>query len=64
MSANADAVDVSFGFPGPSVFAGLAVMILLIPANGVIATRAQKLQISQMKLKDERVKQVNEVSLS
>jgi multidrug resistance-associated protein (MRP) len=46
---------------GPSVLAGLAVMILLIPINGVLAGRQKKLQIAQMKAKDERLKLVNEM---
>lgn len=43
-------------FSGPSVLAGLAVMIILIPVNGVIANKTKVLQIRQMKNKDERVK--------
>lgn len=46
---------------GPSVLAGLAVMIILIPINGYIANRVKVLQIRQMKNKDERVKLMNEV---
>lgn len=46
---------------GPSVLAGLAVMIILIPINGYIANRVKVLQIKQMKNKDERVKLMNEV---
>nr|XP_036222275.1 multidrug resistance-associated protein 1 isoform X5 [Bactrocera oleae] len=46
---------------GPSVLAGLAVMIILIPVNGVIANRIKVYQIRQMKYKDERVKLMNEV---
>ncbi|XP_072938928.1 multidrug resistance-associated protein 1 isoform X2 [Epargyreus clarus] len=46
---------------GPSVLAGLAVMIVLIPVNGLIANRVKTLQIRQMKYKDERVKLMNEV---
>lgn len=46
---------------GPSVLAGLAVMIILIPVNGFIANRVKTLQIKQMKNKDERVKLMNEV---
>jgi ATP-binding cassette subfamily C (CFTR/MRP) protein 1 len=49
-------------FVGPSVLAGLAVMIILIPVNGVVANRVKTLQIRQMKNKDERVKLMNEVS--
>lgn len=46
---------------GPSVLAGLTVMIILIPVNGVIANKVKTLQIKQMKNKDERVKLMNEV---
>lgn len=46
---------------GPSVLAGLAVMIVLIPVNGVIANKIKILQIRQMKNKDDRVKLMNEV---
>ena len=51
-------------FAGPSVLAGLAVMVILIPVNGIIANRMKTLQIKQMKNKDERVKLMNEVELS
>ncbi|XP_075974894.1 multidrug-Resistance like Protein 1 isoform X3 [Anticarsia gemmatalis] len=50
-----------WGILGPSVLAGLAVMIILIPINGLIANRVKTLQIRQMKYKDERVKLMNEV---
>lgn len=46
---------------GPSVLAGLAVMIILIPVNGFIANKIKTLQIKQMKNKDERVKLMNEI---
>jgi ATP-binding cassette subfamily C (CFTR/MRP) protein 1 len=46
---------------GPSVLAGLAVMILLIPVNGVIAGKVRNLQIKQMKNKDARVKMMSEI---
>lgn len=46
---------------GPSVLAGLGVMILLIPVNGVMASKIQKLQIKQMKNKDQRIKLMNEI---
>lgn len=51
----------SFRPAGPSVFAGLGVMILLIPINGVLANATKKLQIKQMKNKDRRVKMMNEI---
>lgn len=46
---------------GPSVLAGLAVMIILIPVNGVIASKIKTLQMKQMKNKDDRVKLMNEI---
>lgn len=46
---------------GPSVIAGLAVMIVLIPINGYIAHHTKILQTTQMKNKDARVKLVNEI---
>lgn len=46
---------------GPSILAGLAVMILLIPLNGVLVNKSKKLQMKQMKEKDERVKMMNEI---
>lgn len=46
---------------GPSVLAGLAVMIILIPINGFIANKVKSLQMKQMKNKDERVKLMNEI---
>uniref|UniRef100_A0A669ERU9 Canalicular multispecific organic anion transporter 1 n=1 Tax=Oreochromis niloticus TaxID=8128 RepID=A0A669ERU9_ORENI len=46
---------------GPSVLAGLGVMVLLIPTNALIATKARKLQIENMKFKDKRMKIMNEI---
>ncbi|XP_066599372.1 multidrug resistance-associated protein 1 isoform X2 [Prorops nasuta] len=46
---------------GPAVLAGVAVMIILIPVNALIANKVKTLQIRQMKSKDERVKLMNEV---
>ncbi|XP_063866563.1 multidrug resistance-associated protein 1-like isoform X5 [Scylla paramamosain] len=46
---------------GPSVLAGVGVMVVLIPINGFIANRTKILQISQMKSKDKRVKLMNEI---
>ena len=41
--------------------AGLAVMVLMIPANMLVASKMKKYQISQMRLKDKRVKLMDEV---
>lgn len=46
---------------GVAVFAGLAVMIFMIPISGVFAAKLQSLQVTQMEIKDERVKSMNEV---
>ena len=46
---------------GVSVFAGVAVMILLIPASTFISRYMQKIQAGQMKKKDERIKLINEI---
>lgn len=40
---------------------GLAVMVLMIPLNGVVAAKMKKYQISQMKDKDRRVKLMDEI---
>ena len=46
---------------GPSVLAGLLLMILLIPLNGVIAIKLKQIQVRQMNKKDHRVKMMNEI---
>ncbi len=46
---------------GPSIFAGLAVMILMIPINGFVAGKVRSLQMQQMVLKDNRVKLMSEL---
>ena len=45
---------------GVSLLAGVGVVAIAIPINSVIAARFQKLQVQQMKEKDERVKLMNE----
>ncbi|KAG8000099.1 Canalicular multispecific organic anion transporter 1 [Nibea albiflora] len=46
---------------GPSVLAGLAVMVLMAPINGLLATKARQIQIENMKFKDKRLKIMNEI---
>ncbi|XP_052124000.1 multidrug resistance-associated protein 1 [Frankliniella occidentalis] len=46
---------------GISASAGIVVLLLMIPVNAWLANRVESLQISQMELKDERVKLTNEV---
>ncbi|XP_071329266.1 ATP-binding cassette sub-family C member 3 isoform X2 [Trachinotus anak] len=46
---------------GPSVLAGVAVMIMLIPFNAVIAMKTRSYQVEQMQHKDARIKLMNEI---
>ena len=46
---------------GAASLAGLGVMVLMIPINGVIAKKVKTLQAAQMQIKDARVKEINEV---
>ncbi|XP_061089115.1 ATP-binding cassette sub-family C member 3 isoform X2 [Conger conger] len=46
---------------GPSVLAGVAVMILLIPLNAAIAVKTRAFQVEQMQYKDARIKLMNEI---
>jgi ABC-type multidrug transport system fused ATPase/permease subunit len=50
-----------YGAIGASAFAGLGVMILMIPVNAVIASRTRRLQKEQMGNKDSRIKLMNEI---
>uniref|UniRef100_A0A4X2LV23 ATP binding cassette subfamily C member 3 n=1 Tax=Vombatus ursinus TaxID=29139 RepID=A0A4X2LV23_VOMUR len=46
---------------GPSVLAGVALMILLIPLNGAIAMKTRAFQVEQMGYKDSRIKLMSEI---
>ncbi|KAM9392165.1 multidrug resistance-associated protein 1 isoform 2-T2 [Pholidichthys leucotaenia] len=46
---------------GPSVLAGVAVMVLMVPVNAVIAMKTKTYQVAQMKNKDNRIKLMNEM---
>ncbi|XP_053927351.1 ATP-binding cassette sub-family C member 2 [Cuculus canorus] len=46
---------------GPSVLAGIAVMVLLIPINAFLVARAKTIQVRNMKNKDERMKIMGEI---
>jgi len=46
---------------GPSVLAGIFVMILLIPINAAVANKSMKLQGKQMTNKDQRLRLMNEI---
>lgn len=46
---------------GPSILAGVAVMIIMIPINAVITNKLKQYQVKQMNLKDNRIKMMNEI---
>eukprot|EP01133_Synstelium_polycarpum_P002439 gene2439-2772_t len=46
---------------GPAIFAGLGVMLIVIPINLYVSNLAKKRTVVAMKLKDKRTKAVNEV---
>eukprot|EP00070_Physeter_catodon_P001800 XP_007103614.1 canalicular multispecific organic anion transporter 2 [Physeter catodon] len=46
---------------GPSVLAGVALMVLLIPLNGAVAVKMRAFQVEQMKFKDSRIKLMSEI---
>ena len=45
-----------WGYLGPASLAGLVVMVVLIPVNGVLSSQMKKYQIANMKNKDTRIK--------
>ncbi|XP_030343631.1 canalicular multispecific organic anion transporter 1 [Strigops habroptila] len=46
---------------GPSVLAGLVVMVLLIPINAFLVGKSRTIQVRNMKNKDERMKIMSEI---
>ncbi|XP_059234527.1 ATP-binding cassette sub-family C member 3 isoform X3 [Mustela nigripes] len=46
---------------GPSILAGVALMVLLIPLNGAVAVKMRAFQAEQMKFKDSRIKLMSEI---
>lgn len=46
---------------GVSVVGGIVLMILFIPINGYISAKVKGLQTKQMKLKDQRLRAMNEI---
>uniref|UniRef100_A0A8C1PCR4 Uncharacterized protein n=1 Tax=Cyprinus carpio TaxID=7962 RepID=A0A8C1PCR4_CYPCA len=46
---------------GPSVLAGLLVMVLMVPINGWLATKSRGFQMENMKFKDKRMKIINDI---
>nr|XP_056705308.1 ATP-binding cassette sub-family C member 2 [Euleptes europaea] len=57
------ALSIAFlwGELGPSMLAGIGVMLLLLPINAVMVTKARAIQMKNMTNKDERMKIMNEV---
>ena len=54
-------VAVLYYYIGPSVFAGVVTLLLLVPLNSYIANSQQRLNRSNLKYKDERLRLTNEV---
>uniref|UniRef100_A0A670HUY8 Multidrug resistance-associated protein 1-like n=1 Tax=Podarcis muralis TaxID=64176 RepID=A0A670HUY8_PODMU len=46
---------------GPSVLAGVSVLLLVLPANAFFAVKVKQLQKSQMKSKDKQIKLLSEI---
>ncbi|XP_031240697.1 canalicular multispecific organic anion transporter 1 [Mastomys coucha] len=46
---------------GPSILAGVGLLVLLVPVNGVLATKIRNIQVQNMKNKDKRLKVMNEI---
>ncbi|KAM6146342.1 multidrug resistance-associated protein 1-like [Phoenicopterus ruber ruber] len=46
---------------GPSVLAGVAVLLLVIPINALVAAKVKRLKKSQMRYSDQRVKLLSEM---
>lgn len=50
-----------YNLVGPSMFAGIGAMLIMIPVNGFIANLMKKLQKRQMKNKDARTRLMTEI---
>ncbi|XP_071514768.1 multidrug resistance-associated protein 1-like [Panulirus ornatus] len=46
---------------GPSVLAGLAVLLMIVPINSAILKKTKEVQFKTMTFKDKRVKMINEI---
>lgn len=55
------AIFLLWGQLGVATMGGLAVMILLLPINGVVTAYIRKYQVRLMKQKDRRIKLMNEI---
>ncbi|XP_025103128.1 LOW QUALITY PROTEIN: multidrug resistance-associated protein 1-like [Pomacea canaliculata] len=54
-------VGVLYLYIGPSVFAGVIVLLLLVPLNSYISICQKKLNISNLKFKDKRLRLTNDM---
>ncbi|XP_025100022.1 LOW QUALITY PROTEIN: multidrug resistance-associated protein 1-like [Pomacea canaliculata] len=54
-------VGVLYVYIGPSVFAGVIVLLLLFPLNSYISSWQKKLNISNLKFKDKRLRLTNDM---
>ncbi|PVD27625.1 hypothetical protein C0Q70_12791 [Pomacea canaliculata] len=54
-------VGVLYVYIGPSVFAGVIVLLLLVPLNSYISSCQKKLNISNLKFKDKRLRLTNDM---
>ncbi|XP_031208632.1 canalicular multispecific organic anion transporter 2 [Mastomys coucha] len=55
------AINFLWQILGPSVLAGVAVIVLLIPLNGAVSMKMKTYQVQQMKFKDSRIKLMSEI---
>jgi hypothetical protein len=46
---------------GPSIFAGVVIMVMLMPVNTIVGAILRRFQIKVMAKKDTRIKMINEV---
>ena len=46
---------------GPSIFAGFAILVLMIPFNSCLVSWTKRVQAKQMVQKDSRIRLINEV---
>ncbi|PVD27626.1 hypothetical protein C0Q70_12792 [Pomacea canaliculata] len=54
-------VGVLYVYIGPSVFAGIIVLLLLVPLNSYISSWQKKLNISNLEFKDKRLRLTNDM---
>ena len=60
-STNKKIIQHTLQILGPSSLAGLAIMVIMIPANAWVSQKMKKYQIAQMKCKDKRTVLMDEI---